>query len=84
MEIALLSELNSDEVIDVLSPEPWSNAMELPGDTSFGAYPLASERKSNTDNLPALYNELAHVVELSLQDQPPMDSAPEWLRYPPS
>ena len=36
MEIALLSDLNSDDVVEALSPEPWNNAMEQPGDTSFG------------------------------------------------
>lgn len=80
MEIALLSELNSDHVIDALSPEPWHNAIEQPGDTSFGAYSLASVRVFDTDNLTGLYSKLAQVLERSLQDDPPVDAAPEWPR----
>ncbi|KAH9929699.1 uncharacterized protein B0H18DRAFT_873777 [Fomitopsis serialis] len=38
MEIALLSELNSDRVIQAFSPEPWGSPIEHPGDPTFAFY----------------------------------------------
>ncbi|KZT72928.1 hypothetical protein DAEQUDRAFT_808891 [Daedalea quercina L-15889] len=61
MEVALLSELNSDGAIQAFSPEPWGNPIEHPGDHSF-----------------SFYNRLTRVVELSVQDTPHTDSAPDW------
>ncbi|TFY68606.1 hypothetical protein EVJ58_g910 [Rhodofomes roseus] len=61
MELALLSELNSDHVIQAFSPDPWGSPIEHPGDPTF-----------------AFYSCIARTVELSVQDEPPADSAPQW------